>query len=237
MRFFVVFIFLAGILRSQTSEKRSGNGTRLMFGPVLGFYTINLKHARNPGQKMSAVIGIRREIRIDHDFRTFLLVGADYFFHGLNFNSYYFRPDSLQLYNKNFNYTYSLVIHELNFPIQLKFLFRREDNKLHSPYLIAGWHLRWLMASNLRITENGQKVKDDSPPVSFRIPLLDSSLNSFVSLGIGWQKNSLRSSKGSFFIELNGRYGFSDYYIRRSYTASSLFINAVHLTLLIGTKF
>ncbi|MCE3227555.1 MAG: hypothetical protein K0S32_2106, partial [Bacteroidetes bacterium] len=44
-------------------------------------------------------------------------------------------------------------------------------------------------------------------------------------------------SRGSFFMELNARYGFSPYFFQEDYTASSMFMNSVHLSLFMGFKF
>jgi hypothetical protein len=219
------------------APKKGGNGNRLYFGPVVGFYSINKKHAINPSQKMSATFGFKRELNVGRDYKVFFLIGVDYFFHGLNFRSYYFRPDTLQVYDKSFGYNYSLFIHELNLPLQFKYLFKREDNSLFSPYVSFAYHLRYLLPGNLKITENGNKIKDDSPDVKFKNPLIIDKLNAFVSIGLGWQKNSLTSSKGSFFVELNYRYGFSAYYFETDYAPSSLYINSTHLSILLGLKF
>lgn len=235
--FFVLFFFGAEVVFSQSSKKRSGNGNRIYFGPVVSLYSINKNHAVNPVQKISGVVGFKREQRLGRDYRTFFLVGCEYFFHGVNFRSYYFPPDTVQLYDKSFGYTYTLFIHELNLPLQVKYLFKREDNSLFSGYVVAGYHLRYLMPGTLKVKQNGSKVMDDNPDLKFKNALLYNKINSFVSLGIGWQKNSLSSSRGSFFVELNCRYGFSPYYFESTYAPSSLYINAVHISLQLGSKF
>lgn len=233
----VLFFFIPAFLFSQSSKKKSGNGNRINFGPVISFYTINKNHAINPTQKISAIIGFRREQRLGRDYKAFFLFGIDYFFHGLNFRSYYFATDTLKLYDKSFGYDYSLFIHELDLPLQLKYLFKREDNSLFSPYITVGYHLRYLLPGSLKVSQNGNTIKTDNPDVTFKNALLNNKLNAFVSLGLGWQKNSLSASKGSFFVELNVRYGFSPYYFATDYSASSLYINGTHLTLQLGQKF
>src|SRR5690606_38948685 len=111
---------------------------------------------------------------------TFFLIGAEYFFHGINFRSYYFTQDTLQLYDKSFGYNYSLFIHELNLPIQVKYLFKRADNSLYSPYIIAGYQFRYLLPGILKVKQNGALVKDDSPEILFKNALLTKKMNSFV---------------------------------------------------------
>ncbi len=235
--FVILFYFIPVCFFSQSSKKRSGNGNRIYFGPVVGFYKINKNHAIQPTQKMSALIGFKREQRVGRDFKTFFLFGFEYFFHGVNFRSYYFEPDSLKLYDKSFGYNYSLFIHELNLPLQIKYLFKREDNSLFSPYIIAGYQLRYLLPGTLKVSQNGKKIRDDTPDLKFKNAVLYDKINAFVCLGIGWQKNSLSSSKGSFFVELNCRYGFSPYSFETAYSASSLYIYGTHVTIQLGAKF
>lgn len=186
---------------------------------------------------MSALMGFRKEVRCDREFKSYFLFGVDYFFHGVNFNSYYFKPDSLHLYDKSYAYQYSLFIHEVDLPLQMKYSFTRENNSLFSPYVMVGYHLRYLLPSWMNITQNGTKVKSDDLELRFRNPLFYNKINSFVSLSVGWQKNSINRSRGSFFVEANFRYGFSQYYFEKDYAASSLFINSTHLSLLLGLKF
>lgn len=222
---------------SQSGKKKSGNGTRIQFGPIISFYTINIHHATNARQKMSGMFGFKRELRLDRQYKSYFLIGFDYLLHGISFNSYYFLPDSLQLYDKNFAYSYSLYVHELNLPVQYKYLFKREDNSLFSAYIVAGYHLRYLLPGNLTIKQYGAEVKKDQVDLSFKTPFLNDRVNSCLSLGLGWQKNSLSSSKGSFFVELNARYNFSSYSFHTSYSASSLYINATQVCVLLGFKF
>lgn len=233
----ILFFLLPAFLFSQSPKKRSGNGNRLYVGPVIGLYKINKYHATNPTQKISAVVGYKREQRLGRDYQTFILFGAEYFFHGLNFKSYYFNPDTLKIYDKSFAYDYSLFIHEIDIPIQGKYLFKRADNSVFSGYVIAGYHVRYLLPSKLKIKQNGELIRDDNPDLKFKNSLGYNKINSFVSLGIGWQKNSLSNSKGSFFVELNCRYGFSSYYFESNYSANSLYISGTHILLQLGSRF
>ncbi len=234
----VLCLFLSNICMADDGpqRKKTGNATRINFGPVISLYTINKKHATAPTQKISVLAGFRREVHVDRTYKSYFSFGIDYFFHGLNFKSYYFKPDSIKLYDKSFGYNYALNLHELNLPLQYKFLFKRADNSLYSPYITLGYHLRYLLFSNLKITQNGNLIKKDNPDVTFNNPIMTNKLNAFVSTAFGWQKNNLASSKGSFFVELNFRYGFSPYLFEADYAASSLNINGLHLSLQLGLK-
>lgn len=224
-------------LGNGTYNDHGGNRIRLHLGPAIGFYSINQNHAANPRQRLSFLIGFTKEFKLGRETKTFFLVGADYLHHGLSFNSYYFAPDSVKLYDKNFNYTYTLFMNELQLPFQFKYLLRREDNSLFSPYFTIGYHLRFLMPGKLKIDQESGAVKEDDLDLKFKNPLLSEKLNAAVSLSLGWQKNNLSNSKGSFFAELSFRYGFSPYYFETNYSASSLFINSTHLSLQLGIKF
>lgn len=233
----LLFCLLFSItLRAQQSAFRATKGLRFNFGPSISFYRVNKQHAKLASSNISALAGFKKEWKLDKDNRNFFLTGVDYFFHGLSFNSYFFYPDTLQLYDKSFSYNYSLFIHELHLPLQLKFLSRRRANKLFSSYIQVAYHLRYLLTSDLRITQNGAKVKYDSPELSFKNPLINKHLNSFLGLSYGLQKNSTGPSKGNFFVELNFKYGFSPYSFERDYAASSLFISSSHLSLIMGLK-
>ncbi len=214
-----------------------GSRIRLHLGPALGFYSINPNHAAEPKQKFNFLIGLNKEFSLSRDYKSFLLVGVDYFFHGLGFKSYYFTPDTLKLYDKNFAYDYSLLVNELQLPVQFKYLFKPEHNSLFSPYLCVGYHLRYLLPSNLKVSYYGNVQKEEVADLKFKTPLFDDQINAAVSLSFGWQKNSLASSKGSFYVEANLRYNFSPYYFEKDYAASSLYINSTHLILQLGIRF
>lgn len=218
------------------SKHKTGNGLRFNFGPAISYYDINYKHARSPFPKFGLLAGFKYEWRLDREHRAFFLTGIDYLQHGLNFQSYYFKPDTLKLYDKSFAYKYSLTIHELNLPLQLKYLFKRRDNRLFSAYFQLGYHFRYLVTSDLKITLNGKKVKYDSPELQFKNPLFINRLNSFLSLSYGLQKNSIGSSKGHFFVELNLRYGFSPYSFSKDYAPSSMYISNGSLLVILGVK-
>jgi hypothetical protein len=232
-----LLLFSVVLLHGFARDGGKGNGGLFYFGPAVGFYTINLKHATQPFPRASLLAGYKREIRMDRDYRSFLNIGIEYFFHGLNFKSYYFRPDTIKLYDKSFRYNYGLYVHELVFPLQYKLLLTRADNSRFSPYLIFGYHLRVLLSAELTVTESGNTVKRDSPKLLFRTPFIGEQVNSYVSIGAGFQKNNLSSVGGAFFTEINLRYGFSEWTLIKNYAPASLWIGNTHLFLIIGAKF
>ena len=236
--FFLCFVLLSFCNNAAPPTSKSPNATRIGFGSGYGFYMINTRHAKSDAAMPGFNFSLRREYKTDREFKTFFSFGVEYFMHGLNYYSYYFKPNSIKLYDKSLmTYKYTLMIHELGLPLQLKILFKRSDNSLFSSYMILGYHLRYLLTSNLSINQNSVLVKKDSPELNFRNSLFGPKLNSFVSAGLGWQKNNLASSKHSFFIELLYKYGFSQYSFSRDYSANAMYINGTHLSLVLGYKY
>lgn len=163
--------------------------TRLGISPVLSLYKVNKNHASPAKPKMAYNISLKEEIRLDRNNREFLMLGVEYMYHGVNFNSYYFYSDSLKLYTpEHLKYKYSLTIHELEFPILLKHSFQKETNSLLSGYIFAGYYYRWLIDGQLQVTENGNELVNQYEPLRFKIPAFNTVNSSFLSLGAGFQK-------------------------------------------------
>jgi hypothetical protein len=164
------------------------------------------------------------------------MIGAEYMFHGVNFYSYYFYGDSLKLYTpERLKYKYSLTIHELDFPILLKHSFQKETNTIFSSYIFAGYCYRWLIESHLKVTEDGNELVDQYEPLKFKSPAFNSVNSSFLSVGAGFQKNTMLRHN-AVFAELQFRYGLSPFYFNESFAASSLYISSHFILLTVGFK-
>lgn len=220
------------------SEKKSPIArTRIMIAPVISFYKINKNHSSGARQKMSGVFCIKEEFRLNHQHTMFFSIGAEYFVHGVNFFSYYFKPDSLQLYNGEMNYSYDLYIHELDIPLQLKISFKRENNSLVTPYVMFGYHLRTLLFGMVKVKENGEQIVKKQEDLVFKNPLIGKHNNPFVSLTVGIQKNNPNTTKTCIFAEASFKFGFSPYLLKDTFTPSSLYLNGNHLSIGAGMKF
>ncbi len=209
---------------------------RVSISPLLGFYNINTRHATKPTQRMSGVISVRQELKLDRSNKVFFLYGVDYLLHGLNFKSYYFKPDSIQLYTKKLDYNYGLYIQEVNVPLQFRLSFKNERNAVVSPYLLAGYHLRFITTANLQVTQNGNTVVKENVTVQFRNSTLVPQLSSGACVAFGVQKNPINAGVNGF-VELTYRYGFSQYYFQKAYSANALFIGSGFLGLNLGLRF
>lgn len=211
--------------------------TRMGISPVLGLYKSNKNHTSKAKPKMAFNFSLKEEIRLDRNNREFLMIGVEYMYHGVNFNSYYFYGDSLKLYTpEHLKYKYSLTIHELDFPILLKHSFQKETNSLLSGYIFAGYYYRWLIDGQLQVTENGNELVNQYVPLRFKIPAFNTVNSSFFSLGAGFQKNT-PLMHNAVYAELQFKYGLSPIYFSESFAPSSMYINNHFLLLTVGLKF
>lgn len=234
--FALLLLHCVSAFSSNGGNKKRSNGNWISMGTAVGFYSVNTKHAGRAAQKLNFQFAFYREWGVDKTSQAYFSTGLAYFYHGLGFRSYFFKPDSVALYNKKFNYDYTVFVHELQAPFEYKYLFTRRDNSLYGPYVKAGICLRWLAASEVYVRQNGAKVKYDYPGLEFRTPLIDRQLSSIGEVGLGFQKNGVGPDKSSAFVEINFKYGFGQYFFDRPYAPSSLFLSNSHIFLLIGFK-
>ncbi|MFO0358176.1 MAG: hypothetical protein ACK50A_14580 [Sphingobacteriaceae bacterium] len=238
------YLFLFSLLFFVVSSYCSygGNGsrdayTRIGVAPVIGFYKLDTKHASTPRSRMSFSGFIKREWSIDRSNQLFISIGGEYFLHGLSAKTYYFDQDTLQLYTGEFNYSYKLYFTEVNLPIQAKFTFKSTTNSLVTPYFTAGYHLRYITSTSLKVEQEGALIKSDFVDTKFKNPFILNQMNSFIGLCFGLQNNRTRSNSITFFAEASFKYGFSPYSFKEKYSPSSLYINSTHLALNIGVGF
>jgi hypothetical protein len=211
--------------------------TRVMIAPVISFYKTHPNHASAPKQKMSGLFSIKEEWRLNRKHNFFFSAGLEYLVHGLNFFSYYFKKDSLQLYDGELDHKYSLYMHELTVPLQVRISFNREDNHLYSPYIVMGYHYRTILSSFLKVTKDGESVDRRTEKITFKNPVFHPGGNAFVSFTFGVQQNNPTTTNTGFFAEVSYRWGFSPYFLKDEFTPSSLYINGNHLTIGLGYRF
>lgn len=211
--------------------------TRIMVAPVISFYKVNKNHASGVSQKMSGLFSIKEEFRLNASHTVFFSIGAEYFVHGLKFFSYYFNPDSLQLYDGEMNYSYNLYVHELDIPLQMKISFTKENNSKFSPYVVFGYHLRTLLFGGLKVKRDGEAVVSKKENVIFKNPLISNKCNPFLSVAIGIQANRPNTKKIGLFGEIGFRFGISPYLLKDTFTPSSLYISGNHLSIGVGMRF
>lgn len=219
------------------SQTKRDAYTRVGIAPVIGFYKLKSYHAINPKARMSFLAFVKREKSFDRYNRAFLSIGLEYLLHGVSYRSYYFSQDTLQIYDGSLGYQYRLNIGELNLPLQAKLTFKSTTNSLYTPYVSAGYNLRYMVDAKAKVDQDGVQIKDEFVHLKFQTPFLYEKLNSSVCASVGIQNHRTRSNSATIFIELSYRYGFSAYYFKTNYSASAVFINSQHLSLNIGLGF
>jgi hypothetical protein len=235
----IIFLLGCGAMFGQGGPVRDSY-TRFGIAPVIGFYKLDSHHARSAKARMSFSAFLKHEKSIDKKNRMFLSAGVEYFYHGLTYRSYYFNQDTLQLYDGSMAYSYRLSIGEINVPLQVKLTFKSTTNSLFTPYVAFGYHLRYLLNANLKVDQDGVQVKDESVHLTFKNPLVNEHINSFVGASFGVQNHHHARSQSSpitVFMEISYRYGFSPYFFKTNYSASSVYINSQHIAVNIGLGF
>jgi hypothetical protein len=236
-----VIIFLAGSksVFAQGGPSRDSY-TRFGIAPVIGFYKLDSHHARTAKSRMSFSAFLKHEKSIDKKNKLFLSGGLEYFYHGLSYRSYYFSQDTLQLYDGSMAYSYKVNVSEINAPLQAKLTFKSTTNSLFTPYIAIGYHLRYLLNTTIKVDQDGNQVKAGSVEMRFKNPLVYDHINSFVSASFGVQNHHHARSQSSpitVFMEFSYRYGFSPYFFKTNYSASSVYINSQHIAINIGLGF
>lgn len=233
-----------GMIAASDAPYARGDGnkspiarTRVLLASSINFYKTNSNHSGKASERMSGLFCIKEEFRINRSHTMFFSIGAEYFVHGLKFNSYYFTPDSIQIYDGEMKANYSLYVHELDFPLQLKISFRKENNTLMTPYLMFGYHFRTLLFGKVKVKQDGEQLVNQQTDLTFKNPLFSNKCNPFVSLTFGVQKNKPNDTRHCLFAEVSYRQGFSPYLLKEKFTPSSLYITGSHLTIGVGAKF
>jgi hypothetical protein len=166
------------------------------------------------------------------------MVGMEYMIHGFTFNSYYFGDNGAFLYDKKFNYNYSVEINELNFPIQIRLFPKAETRKHFSPYFSFGYAFRYIMNDHLKVTSilDGKQLFNSSTHFDFQYPYLYKNGSSFINVAPGLQKNFLNTHH-ALFVEINIKYGITQFLVNESFTPSGLYFRNTHIMFLFGYKF
>ncbi len=234
--FLCIILLSTALVVGQSNSSRDAY-TRFGIAPVVGSYKLTSHHAVNAKARMSFSAFIKREKSVDRSNRAFLSAGFEYLLHGVSYRSYYFDQDTLQIYDGKMGYIYRLNIGELNVPLQAKLTFKSTTNSLVTPYISVGYHLRYIMNTNLKVDQDGVQIKDEFVHLKFKNPLVQERFNSFVGFNFGVQNHRTRSNSVTIFLELSYRYGFSPYYFQTKYSASSVYLNSQHIALNLGIGF
>lgn len=232
---FFLLIFSSLALSAQERKEKLLH-FRLGFAPVVSFYSINTKHTSNAHPKAAYCFSARTEIRMNK--KVALITGLEYFIHGLTFNSYYIKDKSTFIYDKKFNYKYSLQLNELNVPLELRFIPKSELKKHVSPYVCFGYMFRYIVSSNLdaESASDGVSVFSDHTQLEFEHPYIYRNGSSFLTVSPGIQKNFLETHH-AIFAEINLRYALTRFQVFEPFMATNIYVKNYHIAFTIGYKF
>ncbi len=203
---------------------------------LLQRYSFNRFHSQNVSAGISYLIGLLQEFTLDGmRQKNFLSIGTEYLHHSFSFNSYYFYLDSVKLYDGKMDYTYHVKVNEITIPLLFKHNFSRENNDVHGIFYSIGYVYRIIIPGSITVSYNGLEQNYEKYRPHFKIGVMNKYSNSYVHMGIGYQKNN-PMGKIKMYIECFGRYGFSPFLIKTDYTANSLFFGNYFVGISIGFK-
>jgi hypothetical protein len=211
---------------------------RLGLMPILSFYVITTDNldALQPTQGLG--ISTRAEFKFNPNSTTKLLVGIDYMNEGVKFDSYYFPAGSSPIYDKNFNYTHHLHIHELYIPILFKQGFNDEDRKRNSMYLSGGWAFRYMMGTSFKITSktDGSTVDKGFSPLSVEHKFLTENSGSSLIGGLGFE-HKMPGMRKAVFLESYFHYNLSRIYYTGNNGTNKIKFRNHSVTITVGYEF
>lgn len=231
----LAILLFGSTLSAQEKKKERVNFLRVVAGPMLSFYQNNAFHTNDSRPRYAFFAGVYYDIKIYKDF-TFM-PGLEYAYHGLSFNSYYLAPGHQSLYDKNFDYNYRLTLQEARLNVLVKQVIGIENRNMITGYTSCGYVLRYLLKSDMNVSSNltGAELFSGKPNISFEHDLVRNNIASAVKFIAGAQRNFFKSHR-AFFFEAAFTFSLSRFYIKESFTPSSLYINGSFLQLGFGVK-
>ena len=208
---------------------------RIGVGVVSSFYKNNALHTINTKAKPGFCISYKSELFLGR--KTNLLLGLEYFSHGVSFNGYYSAPGNTYLFDETYSYKHELRIQELQLPLAVKLAFNSEKDKPFTAYLFGGVGARYIFSSYAVITNDstGNAVYDSKVNVDLKYRFIK-GLNTFLHIGFGLQSN-FRKSGGAAFFEVTYKYGISPLHYAGYKHSNDLDIKDAHLAFLVGFRF
>lgn len=209
---------------------------RMYAGPVLAFYHNNEDYTINTHSRMSVNTGIRFEYMING--YNSICMAPEYLTHSLSFDSYYFAPGQLELYDKSFPYTHTVRLHEAQLPFLFKYNFTKENDKIMNGYLLAGWGYRYILDGESTITQvnNSSITWNGKIDATMEYHLLSPHDGSMLLAGGGFERNYQNEHRG-IYGELLFKYGLSRFNYPGSGTTVPFFIKDSFLCINLGYKF
>ena len=231
--FIPLFIFCQ---RDQKAGDPKPAYTRITLGPAISFYSGNTQHTTNTRSGASFFGNISEEVRMYKDI--FFVGGLEYQYSPVTFNSYYLTSGYPNLYNGHYDYNYKLALQEGRLNLLLRLIGGDELKNTLTSYLEAGYVLRYLINTNLKVTNdnNGKVEYEGVIHPTFNGAFMKNSFSSGIKINAGLQHNFLRSHR-AWYIQLGFMIGLTPFLIQESFTPSSLYLKSSYLQIGFGYKF
>jgi hypothetical protein len=231
----VFFLLLCFIFFSQERKPKKAY-TRFVIGPALSFYKNNPYHTSDCKAKSSFYAGVFEEIHLHKDFS--FVPGLEYLYQGLTFNTYYITPGALNLYDKHFNYNYTLTMQETRLNLLFRQVIGIETRNAITGYIEYGYVFRYIMSPRLSVNSNlnGDNLYSGKADISFEHPLIIKTMASGLKITAGMQHNFFKTHRAWFF-ECSYMYSLSRFKVENSFAPASLYIEGSFLQLGLGIKF
>jgi hypothetical protein len=198
-------------------------------------YSSNKNHLEKTPPLMGYGVSFREELRFSNS--AAILIGAEFFSHGVKFNSYYFADGYSALYDKKFDYKYKVRMNELNFPLLFRANYTGRQRGFKVPYFDFGAVVRWLFSSNMQVfSKDGRALHDGKTSPYFEFPVIWKPVNLFMQVNAGVQFYNDKNWSGLFF-ELNFRYAPVRFFVAEKFTANNLYFQHFHLGITAGARF
>lgn len=232
------YLLLITCLLSRQAHARDESNYLFRFygGPVLAFYNNDPDYTINTKARASFTLGGRMEY-LFNGYNS-ITVGAEYVTHALGFDSYFFNPGQLPVYDKTFPYHHNVRLHEVHVPLLAKFNFIKENDQPFNAYVLAGCSYRYIFSSYAIITSNinGAYAWTGNIHADMEYPLIVRSGSSLLVAGFGTERN-FQPQRTAAYIELQYKFGLSRFRYEGSGTAREFFIKDSFLAVNIGYKF
>ncbi len=230
-----LFLLSAFALFAQENKPKKGY-TRFVIGPALSFYKNNPVHTSDTKAKSSFYAGVFEEIRMYKDFS--FVPGIEYLYQGLTFNSYYLSPGVQTIYDKHFNYNYTVNMQEARLNILFRQVLGIETRNIITGYIEYGYVLRYLVSSKLKVSSNltGTEMFSGNADIAFEHPVISNTMASGLKLTAGMQHNFFKTHRAWFF-ECSFIYSLSRFVVQNSFAPASLYVEGSFLQLGLGFKF
>lgn len=224
---------LGGKVENKPKEAIIKNRWGIM--PALIFYKNNPDVTDNTHPGRGLGLSWHGEFNFKRAARLKFVVGVDYLGQRLVFNSYY-NP---VIYDKQFDYTHKLWIHQLQFPFLFKQSLGNEDNQRNVFYFSGGWAFRAMFGASARITDNatGEEVFKGFSEMTLEHHTIYDGGGGILMGGMGLEHKVSTDFKKSVYLEAYYRHNLS----RARYTGNN-FSNSVYfrdpgLTICLGFEF